>query len=270
MVASSGYYEWVRAGKPYTLIRPAAAIVRILRGYGLTVYHYPNDDHLEASRPQDHTPYSVTGWPGANRRWNARGVDAMPRSDSAAARKENADIARQIIRDRNAGHPGVMWIKYLNWTDENGICRQERWTPNHTTISSTDKGHIHISGRSDADDDPRADTYDPIARMNGTDEDMDNNQAQQLTNLHEWVKNFLQGNVTGTWPHSNGVLPKMVPNEKLAGIEKTVTAIAAGGVTQEMVTAGVKAALTDPAVLAVLRPLLVDAAAEGAEQAEDS
>jgi hypothetical protein len=270
MVASRGFYEWVAASRPYTLIRPATAIVANLRRHGLVVYHYPNDDHLKASTPQDHTPYSVTGWPGGNRRWLARGVDVMPRDDSAAARKENADIARQLIKDRNAGHPGAMWIKYINWTDEGGVCRQERWTPNHTTLSSTDRGHIHISGRSDVDDDDRADTYDPIARMNGTDEDMDSNQVQQLTNVHDWLKNYLQGNVTGTWPHSNGVLPRMVPNEKLNKIDQATTGLAAGGITQEMVTAGLKDALKDPEVLAALRPLLVDAAAEGAEKAEDS
>jgi hypothetical protein len=270
MVASSGYYEWIAAGRPYTLIRPATALVTNLRHHGLVVYHYPNDDHLKAPTPQDHTPYSVTGWPGANRRWLARGVDVMPRDDSPAARKENADIARQLIRDRNASVPGVMWIKYINWTDEQGICRQERWTPNHTTVSSIDKGHIHISGRSDVDDDARADTYDPIARMTGTDGDMDSNQSQQLTNVHEWLLHYLQGNVTGTWPHSTGVLPKLVPNEKLSKIDETTTGLAAGGVTQDMVTAGLKEALKDPGVLAVLRPLLVDAAAEGAEKAEDS
>lgn len=279
MVASQGFYDWINAGKPYTLIRPAVAIVAILRGHGLTVYHYPNDAHLKADVPEDHTPFSVTGWPvppgataaTANKRWKARGVDVMPRSGSAAHIKENADIARQLIKDRNAGHPGVMWIKYLNWTDEGGVCRQERWTPDHVTRSSGDRDHIHISGRSDADDDTRADTYDPIARMNGAD-DMDSNQAQQLTNLHEWVLNFLQGKVTGTWPHSGagGALPKMVPNEKLDRIGTATASLVAGGVTQEMVTEGLKAALKDPGVLAALRPVLVDAATEGAEKAEDS
>lgn len=162
-MASQGFYDWDRAGRPYGLIRPAKALQRILRGHGLTVYDYPNDAHLLASTPEDHTPFSVTGWPGTNARWLARGLDIMPRGDSYAHRKENADIARKLIADRNASMPGVMWIKYINWTDENGVCRQERWTPGHTTRSSTDKGHIHISGRSDADTDSRADTYDPLA-----------------------------------------------------------------------------------------------------------
>jgi hypothetical protein len=172
-MASQGYRDWLKAGRPYHLIRPSAAVQRTLRGYGLTVYDYPNDAHLQASTPEDHTPFSVTGWPGANKRWNARALDVMPRDGSDAARKENADIARQLIRDRDAGVPGAMWIKYLNWTDERGSCQQERWTDSanplrRTTRSSSDRGHIHISGRSDVDDDERADHYDPIARMHGS------------------------------------------------------------------------------------------------------
>ncbi len=171
-MASQAYYEWLKAGRPYTLIVPAKATQTTLKAYGLTVYDYPDDSHLKADTPEDHTPFSVTGWPGTNGRWRARALDIMPRSGSAAHRKENADIARQFIKDRSAGVPGAMWIKYLNWTDEQGVCRQERWTDasqplKRTTRSSSDKGHVHISGRSDADFDRRADTYDPIRRMAG-------------------------------------------------------------------------------------------------------
>lgn len=171
-MASQGYRDWLNAGRPYTLIRPAKAVQAALRGHGLTVYDYPNDAHLQADVPEDHTPFSVTGWPGANRRWKARALDVMPRSGSLAHRRENADIARQLIRDRDAGVPGAMWIKYINWTDESGVCRQERWMDaaaplRRTTRTSTDAGHIHISGRSDVDDDTRADGYNPITRMDG-------------------------------------------------------------------------------------------------------
>lgn len=192
-MASQGYYDWLNAGRPYALIRPAKAVQAALRGYGLTVYDYPNAAHLEADTPEDHTPFSVTGWPGTNRRWNARALDVMPRKDkdgnvAAAARKENADIARQLIRDRDGGHPGAMWIKYINWTDESGTCRQERWTDagaplRRTTRSSSDKGHIHISGRSDVDNDDRADDYDPIARMRSN---LTGGDDMQLTDKSPW------------------------------------------------------------------------------------
>lgn len=186
-MASQGYRDWLKAGRPYTLIRPAKALQASLRGHGLTVYDFPNDAHLQANTPEDHTPFSVTGWPGQNRRWNARALDVMPRVNvpAAAAAKENADIARQLIRDRDAGVPGAMWIKYINWTSETGACSQERWTTDgqplkRTTKSSTDRGHIHISGRSDVDDDDRADTYDPIRRLAGVDTPIGVPMIQQM------------------------------------------------------------------------------------------
>lgn len=167
MAPSQGYRDWVKAGKPYNLITPAKALQRNLRRHGLTVYDYPDDGHQQATKPEDHTPYSVTGWPGENRRWNARGLDIMPRSSSYAHRKENADIARQIIRDKDAGVPGTEWIKYLNWTDEDGNCFHVSWQPTKAVRSSTDRNHIHVSGRSDCDSDTRAETYDPFQRMQG-------------------------------------------------------------------------------------------------------
>lgn len=189
-MASQGYTDWLNAGRPYALIRPAAAVQAALRGYGLTVYDYPNAEHLKANTPEDHTPFSVTGWPGQNRRWKARALDVMPRDGSTAARRENAGIARQLIADRDAGVPGAMWIKYINWTDEDGACRQERWMAPwdplvRTTRSSSDKGHIHISGRSDADDDARADDYDPYARMQGAE------MALDLGTPVGWTKQFM-------------------------------------------------------------------------------
>lgn len=165
MAPSPTYYVWIGSGKPYVLMRPAKVLQAALRGHGLTVYDYPNDAHLRANTPEDHTPFSATGWPGKSAYGVGHALDVMPRADTAAARAENAAIARQLIRDRNAAVAGTLWIKYINWTDEQGACHQERWMPSHETRSSTDKGHIHISGRSDADNDARAEGYDPIARM---------------------------------------------------------------------------------------------------------
>ncbi len=143
-------------------MRPANALKAILKGHGLTVYDYPDDSHLSANTPEDHTPFSVTGWPIASKFGIGHALDVMPRSDAPNGRAENAALARQLIRDRDAGNPGVMWIKYINWTDENGVCQQVRWEDKRTTRASTDKGHIHISGRSDCDNDDRADNYDPF------------------------------------------------------------------------------------------------------------
>ncbi len=151
-MASQGYRDWVAAGRPYTLIRPAKDLQRIVSAYGLTVY----------------TPFSYTGWPNTSRsatRWKGRALDIMPRADNAAGRAENAAIARQLVADKNAGVPGTEAIKYINWTDEKGVCTQERWMPHHDSDSSGDKDHIHVSFRDDMDTWTGAAGYDPVARM---------------------------------------------------------------------------------------------------------
>ncbi|GGM69160.1 hypothetical protein ACFFX1_30120 [Dactylosporangium sucinum] len=213
-MASQGFRDWVAAGKPYTLIRPAKALKRNLKAHGLTVFDFPDDGHQRAEPPEDHTPYSATGWPGPNARWKARALDIMPRADNSAGRKENADIARQLIRDRDAGRPAVMWIKYLNWTDEQGVCQQERWTdaqhPNRrTTRDSSDSGHVHVSGRSDADDDGRAEDYDPISRMRELEDDMYNDEDRRRgRNVDEAI---WQGIVNGA-PKAKGLV---IPGQPL-------------------------------------------------------
>lgn len=178
-MANQWYNPWVRAGKPYRLCRPGDALRGNIAAHGIIVYHYPNDDHLLANNPQDHTPYSVTKWPvgGSGIDGVGRAIDVMPRSSSYEHRKENADIARRLIRDRDARDPRVMSIKYLNWTDENGTCRQENWkSGTRQTYPSSDAGHIHVSFRSDMDNSTAMDNYDPLVE----DSDMDANQSRML------------------------------------------------------------------------------------------
>lgn len=234
MAPSPAYYVWISNGKPYKLIRPAAALQGALRGHGLTVYDYPNEAHLRASTPEDHTPFSATGWPVKSAYGVGHAIDVMPRSDSAAGRAENADIARKLIADRNASVPGVLWIKYINWTDEAGICRQERWTPNHTSRTSTDKGHIHISGRSDCDNDTRADTYDPMRGFAAGDEDdMGNTWLEPLTQGSEGFAGQQRDTALAfTWQASN---------KAAANTDKLLAAAAADEARDAAILAAVKA-----------------------------
>lgn len=168
-MATSEYYTWLKRGQPYVLTRPARDIQGTIKRYGITVYDYPNETHLRASKPEDHTPFSYTKWPNVNRNIDGvgRAIDIMPRVDTAVARSENANIARQLIKDKDVNTPGTEGIKYLNWTDEEGVCRQENWkSGKRVTVSSSDKGHIHVSFRNDTDD-MSAVGYDPVARMYG-------------------------------------------------------------------------------------------------------
>jgi hypothetical protein len=213
----------------------------------------------------------VTGWPGKNKRWNARGLDIMPRSSSYAHRKENADIARQLIKDRDAGYAPAMWIKYINWTDEAGNCYHVRWTdaskPNtHTVRASSDKGHIHISGRSDVDDDARADGYDPIARMKGqdmTDGPLSANAERGITAAYTGQDPVVFPAPWGN-PPGIGSEENPLPNP-FVRLEKKVDELKVGGISQDDLVAAFKQALMDPEVLRVIG----DVTFQSAQRAED-
>lgn len=171
---SQGCRDWVRAGRPYHDSVPIASFKATISGHGFTVYTYPDKSHLTATKPEDHTPFTSTSWPGVTPRWIGNAADVMQKADTAAARKELADLARQMIRDKDAGLPGTEWVKYLNWTDEGDNCWHVAWQPTKTVTRSTDKGHLHVSGRGDWVGQLPA-HWDPAARAagGGTGEDDD-------------------------------------------------------------------------------------------------
>lgn len=144
-MASAAYYDWINKGSPFTLAYPCADLQKALQAAGYTVYAYPNRDHLLAEPPEDHTPFSATGWPIVSPFGYGHAIDIMPRTGPMSI----ADLARRIIAQKRANVPGTRWIKYLNWTDESGVAYHVSWQPDYASRSSSDKGHIHISGRSD-------------------------------------------------------------------------------------------------------------------------
>lgn len=155
---SAAYYEWLAAGEPYEPCRPVREFVDLLRGKGYTVYHKGDTSHMQAERPEDHTPFSETGWPVPSKRWIGHALDIMP----GGGPLDLATLAVRIIRARNSNVYGVRWIKYINWTDESGLTWHYSWEPSYDSRASTDKGHIHISARSDMD------TSDEVSRSGYT------------------------------------------------------------------------------------------------------
>lgn len=144
----SAHDDWKAAGRPYVLARPCKDLKTLLKAAGYVVYDYPDDRHQLADPPQDHTPYSATGWPIASARWVGHAIDVMPSGNLLPL----PVLARRIIAARDARRPGTEWIKYLNWTDEQGRCHHESWKSGiRVTSGSDDKGHLHISARSDYD-----------------------------------------------------------------------------------------------------------------------
>jgi hypothetical protein len=146
VTATQAYHNWIAAGEPYTLAAWMNDLVKTLRGHGYTVYHYPDNAHLMATYPQDHAPFSYTGWPIDSPFGVGHGVDIMPKAGTDVRALE--PLARQIIADKRAGLlPG---LKYINWTDKPGAVWQTSWKPTEATRPNADKGHLHLSGRSDS------------------------------------------------------------------------------------------------------------------------
>lgn len=193
MSPSPAYYEWLDAGEPYALALPVRQFVDLLRSIGFTVYHKGDTSHMQANPPEDHTPFSATGWPISSKRWIGHALDIMP--DGAPISLQT--LARRIIRDRDAMIPGTRWVKYLNWTDDNGICHHESWanaTGERVTTSSTDKGHIHISARSDMD----TSTEVADSGYNPTEDPMSLTASQQY--IQHVLNHRVEGLITGKNP----------------------------------------------------------------------
>ena len=163
-MASNAYYEWIDDGSPYKDCEPIKDEAAIWRSYGYTVWTKGDSSHMKADPPQDHTPFSETGWPDESAYPIGHAFDVPNESGRMYPLWQ---IAEQMIRDKDANVPGTEWIKYLNYTDKNGDCWHVSWQPKKSKTHSDDKGHLHVSARSDMD--KVNVTYDPIARLKEAD-----------------------------------------------------------------------------------------------------
>jgi hypothetical protein len=143
-VTSSQHAHWIADGGQWYLADPLVYLRDTLRGQRYTVYDLGNEGHLNHQPPEDHTPYSATGWPGQSPYPVVMAIDIMPKGDDMA---DLEALARQLIADRDAGLFAA--LKYINWTEASGECWHTSWQPNKATKSSSDRGHIHLSIRTD-------------------------------------------------------------------------------------------------------------------------
>lgn len=157
-MAISSYAKWIADGSPWKIAVPVSNLTKVLREYGYTVYTIGNKQHLTASPPEDHTPYSHTPWPGSQPYPYILAMDIMPGGKWSLDK-----LGAKILADKQTGHPGVAGLKYMNWTDSAGNCWHEKWTPNYSRSSSGDRGHIHLSWRTDFVTNTAL--YDPFAPM---------------------------------------------------------------------------------------------------------
>lgn len=173
-MATSAYYNWDAAGRPWKVARPIKALGDRLRAHGYVIYYLGNQSHQTADEPEDHTTFGVTGWPGKHPRGYVLALDIMPPRKGQRSKVDGKPLpslqalGKQIRADKQAGHRGTAFVKYMNWEpkgDYTGPCWHDSWQPNHVRRASSDRGHIHLSGRTDFHTSSVADGYDPVARI---------------------------------------------------------------------------------------------------------
>jgi hypothetical protein len=267
-MATSAYYAWDRNGRPWREATPIKAIADTLRGHGYTVYTLGDDSHLTADQPEDHAPFSATGWPKTSPYPYVHALDIMP--PTTAGLPSLAQLGAQLYADRQFGT--ASWLKYMNWepSGPNGPCFHDEWQPGHTRSDSTDRGHIHISIRSDYTTSSAAANYDPVAAIRGVDmTELTPAQDAWLYTVSSVDGSAWQGSTTAAVRDANGKTGTMQ-----LGLVTTIKAIAAdvGLLKAQVATLAGKDLVDEPAivagVLAGLTPAGIAAAVAAALPAE--
>lgn len=145
-MTSRQHQDWINRGKPDSgLALPLQLLANTLAAAGYTVYVYPNDAHLDAEPPEDHTYYAETGWPHASPKWWRHAIDIMPPPADKPHLPSLTTLGQTIFNARQAGQ--IAWLKYMNWPSTGSLQHavQDRWEPTHARGSSSDTGHIHLS-----------------------------------------------------------------------------------------------------------------------------
>lgn len=138
-MTSVQHQHWIDSGGHWSPAVPiaelAGAIVATFNPPADTLGTIGDEAHLDAEPPEDHTPYSETGWPEPTPKGIVTALDYNgPGWES---------VFEHLINERHAGH--MPWIKYINFR---GI--HHRWEPDYQATTSTDwKGHGHVSICSD-------------------------------------------------------------------------------------------------------------------------
>ena len=140
------YYAWDRLGRPLEPANPIREIVQRLRvayprAAAANLFSwYANEAHYQAEPPQDHTPYSATGWPLVSPQWVVFATDVMHRTDLGV---NCFELFNYWITEARAGR--MPWLKYLIWQGRSYDVRS-KWVPKDA-VGHFD--HIHISARTD-------------------------------------------------------------------------------------------------------------------------
>lgn len=143
-MAVAMYYTWEAQGRPWHSCTPirefSARLKQALPGAVGYVWTLGDDAHLESNRPQDHTPFSVTGWP-----WSSPYpvVFACDVSHQPARGVDCWALVPYWLTEARAGR--MPWLKYIIWQAKRYDVRNG-WSPVNSSGHFT---HAHLSGRTD-------------------------------------------------------------------------------------------------------------------------
>ena len=143
-MAAAVYYQWDSLGRPLEPAQPIRDVVERMRAAYPAAAHtfswYANEAHYTAVPPQDHTPFSVTGWPAWSPEWWVFATDIM---HNPALGVDCNVLFAYWLAEAKAGR--MPWLKYLIWQAKLYDVRN-RWQP-QTNAGHYD--HIHLSARTD-------------------------------------------------------------------------------------------------------------------------
>lgn len=140
------YYSWTRLGRPLEPALPIREVVERMkqafpRAANQNLFSWHADEaHYQSNRPQDHTPFSVDGWPLPNPQWFVFATDIMHRVDVGV---DCHALFPYWLREAREGR--MPWLKYIIWQAKIYDVRND-WRPQ---ANSGHFDHIHLSARTD-------------------------------------------------------------------------------------------------------------------------
>lgn len=142
-MTTQAYVNWVADGRPFKLATPITEYRDAFKaaGWPITSLGTLGDTaHLQADHPQDHCPFSATGWPMANEYPYVCAFDAGHFPGTA---HDMAPVVAHWLTDARAGK--TPWVKYIVWQGHIYDSRAG-WSPQP---ASDHYDHAHMSIRTD-------------------------------------------------------------------------------------------------------------------------
>lgn len=194
-MAYAVYYEWDALGRPLEPAQPIREIVEQMKVAFPKAAHTfgwgANEAHYQAEPPEDHTPFSATGWPKPSPQWWVFATDIMHHPEWGV----DCDVLFTYwIGEARAGR--MPWLKYIIWRATLYDVRNS-WRPQP---NSGHFDHIHLSGRTDF----QFYSLGSWSLLPGG--DMDTNQSQKLDAIfNAWDQVKLDTGVDGVADQSFAV-----------------------------------------------------------------